>query len=38
MKLAPISPPLALASLDKTFPARLSKLPVNLEVFTSCGP
>jgi hypothetical protein len=38
LKLAPLSPPLAQASLDKTFPARFSKPPVNLEVFTSCGP
>jgi hypothetical protein len=38
LKLAPISPPLAQASLDKAFPARFSKLPVNLEVFTSSGP
>ena len=38
MKAAPISPPLAQASLDKTFPAHFSKLPVNLELFTSSGP
>jgi hypothetical protein len=38
LKAAPISPPLAQASLDKTFPARFSNLPVNLEVFTPSGP
>jgi hypothetical protein len=38
LKLAPVSPPLGQASLDKDFPVKFSRLPVNLEVFTPYGP
>ncbi|HUR45898.1 MAG TPA: hypothetical protein VMZ27_08510 [Candidatus Saccharimonadales bacterium] len=38
LKLAPVSPALGQASLDKTFPATFSKIPVNLEIFTPAGP
>ena len=38
LKVAPISPPLALASIDRDFPARFSKPPMDFEIMTPAGP
>jgi len=38
IKLAPISPPLALAQMDKQFPGKFSKPVFNHEYFTPYGP
>ena len=38
LKLAPISPPLALASKDGRFPVTFSKEPIDLDIFTPYGP
>src|SRR5207244_78969 len=38
LKLAPISPPLALASKDGKFPVRFSREPMDLDLSTPYGP
>lgn len=38
LKVAPISPPLALASQDRDFPARFSKPPMDYALATPTGP
>jgi hypothetical protein len=38
IQLNPISPPLALASLDKTFPVSFSEIPFDLDFATPYGP
>src|ERR1051326_3167705 len=38
IKLAPVSPPLALAALDKGFPVRFSKPIMDFALFTPYGP
>ncbi len=38
IKLAPISPPLALASMDKQFPVKFSKPVMDFAMFTTYGP
>jgi hypothetical protein len=38
LKLAPVSPPLALASMDKDFPVKFSKPIKDVDMFTPYGP
>lgn len=38
IQLNPVSPPLGLASLDKTFPVRFSSTPFDLDLVTPYGP
>ena len=38
IKLAPVSPPLALAAMEKKFPVRFSKAVLNHDYFTPYGP